>query len=405
MEPTEEQKRNKEANPPILQERVENLQKMENIFQSFLENHPSIQELEFFYVRYQFSGRPLGIKKELTDVASYFHTFGRAAKKYEKGNIYTFLECFGSQTNLKWLHKGLMEVSNMHCLEMIEINRKRVLLNIAYIKKLPVEIREFLVSKNSIEETPFYMKRPNSIFSSRQEYLGEEKSLSNVTTEQNIIQEPTTKMKRALTMSITNIEERFSAFTLKFVGKSTEEDAYIAHEIPPNKLKETQTSAPTLQINREGRLEVQCSLLGKERSKYFYLMIYPTEPPTTVYPKIKEMFPDFEWEDIILFDEYGNELNHNLELQEIESRNFIFYFRPLVADYEKKNPEVSAILRGYDAIHELCMASEQNIGFDKFKILLEGHLIDDWFKNSQANLRLVQLELAMIEKERIGDKH
>ena len=98
-------------------------------------------------------------------------------------------------------------------------------------------------------------------------------------------------------------------------------------------------------------------------------------------------------------------MNNTLELQELASRNFHFYFRPLVADYEKKNPEVSAILRGYDAIHELCMASEQNIGFDKFKILLEGHLIDDWFKNSQANLRLVQLELAMIEKERSGDKH
>ena len=216
MEPADEQKRNKEANPPILQERVENLQKMENIFQSFLENHPSIQELEFFYVRYQFSGRPLGIKKELTDVASYFHTFGRAAKKYEKGNIYTFFECFGSQTNLEWLHRGLMEVSNLHVLEMIEINRKKVLLNIEYIKRLPVEIREFLASKNSIEQTPFYMKRPNSRFSCLQEYLGEEKNLNNVTTEQNIIQELTTKMKRALTMAVTNIEERFSA--LKFVG-------------------------------------------------------------------------------------------------------------------------------------------------------------------------------------------
>ena len=134
-------------------------------------------------------------------------------------------------------------------------------------------------------------------------------------------------------------------------------------------------------------------------------MIYPTEPPNTFYPKIKEMFPDFEWEDIILFDEYGNELNHNLELQEIESRNFIFYFRPLVADYEKKNPEVSAILRRLDSIHELCMASEENIGFDLFKKLMEKHLIDDWFKNNQRKLEIVLEELAMIEKERSGDKH
>ena len=340
------------------------IQTMNDIFKDF-ENIKFPEEEEFIYTKFSFSGHPIGLKKKLIQITGYCNTIGRAAKKFYNGRICTILECFSTKTNLHWLLTSLIELSELQNLNINLESEIPIILKLEFLKKQPAEIQEFLLSESekSIEDTPYYMRRPNGHgrSSDRQNVTIGNKNL-DVALQMKFYVLP--QIYTDLKKLIINVEDKF-----------------------------TRNKSPSSFTPREETQQIECCFMDDPKTKYFFMHIYPTEPPTMVFPKIKAMFPEFTYEDIILFDENGKKLDHTLEIQEIKSRKLLFYFNPLVASFEQKNPKVGSIMREFKLFYELCFLSIRNADIDMLKVITKDG-VEDWFKNDKVSQKIFQVRIA-----------
>ena len=372
---------------------IEKMKKVQEIVK-FVPDEP----YQFFYVKFIFHGRPQGLKTSLVRLVSYFNIFGRAAKKYYNGQISTILECFGTEKNLDFLNTALNQVANGLKLKMNEYIRKSIPSDIKILQNLPDDIIEFLLTDKAIEDTPYYMKRQSSASEHELSQCGDEKTLNYLTTQKahTIINFLSDLWKQI------NPVERLQCFGLKYVNQMTTE--HLQFNLIPNLTEENptkkETPAPTIPDDLETPEEVVCRMLGRKDTVWFLMNLYPSEPPTTVFPKIKEKFPGESWENILLFDENGNLLNSDMQLSQLKSRNFSFYFLSNLEIYEKKQPQIGSIMRDCGAFHTLCILSIRDIGLESLNSLVNqtnAEEVANWLKIGKMEFLLLMDELKKIE--------
>lgn len=326
---------------------------------------------DFVFARFFFQEHPINFKTLLVKYAKKFKILARAAKKIEKGTLGTVFECFGRPRNIISLERAFEITVQFKTLSKTRQISQPFFIDISNFKNLPRNVKNFLLSTDVIEETPEYMRRQNN------------------DSDRSDVKEHF--LYRLIYGGKYYVEEILKDLKPKIITKGDQIQYETSVQVVPKIFLSSLTLEPF-----EVPLKVECRKIGELHESFFFMNVYPTEPPTTVFSQILHVHPGIQLDEILIFNQEGDNVRKFSTTEQAQSASllkFFYYFRSDLQKFEKANPKIAAFLNVNKYFYYLCILAGNGLNEKKLLFYSDGLEDLEFYKVPQQVLSMMMKQI------------